>query len=351
MRERTGHRWKSPSDGQRVVRHRGRTVGRGGGRPRPRTLPWWRVRRRFVALALVFAALLAAYLAGSPVAVEEPRSVFVAKVVAKRVVAELIVAVSALRPDGVPMPTPHAPVPPLPPEALSPVPALAGFAARAPRDDLGRARALADWLAGSAAFGPPRSDYHRRPTAEVLQAALDGEPFLCDDLARLFARLAPRVGLDVRLVYLWAAEEANHVVAEVYARELRKWVMVDVIENVVLTGAGVPLSAVEVHRMATGGRASAIAPSPNGGAGPVRGLDLPAYLRKYESVAFLLRSDLKRLHALPRHHPANLLSQNAALFEGSRGWLPRVYYRQRIGAAQLAAPPRGVPHPATGALP
>ncbi|HEX2188399.1 MAG TPA: transglutaminase domain-containing protein [Longimicrobiaceae bacterium] len=301
-------------------------------------------------LGAAFAAVIGVYFAGSPVAVEDPRPVFAAKVVAKRALAEAIVAAYALRRDGVPMPTPDAPVPPLPLSELAPVPALGGFLASAPRGDLARARVLADWLARSASFGPPRADYLHRPTAEVLQAALDGEPFLCDDLARLYARLAPRVGLDVRLVYLWAASEANHVVAEVYSRELGRWVMVDVLENLVLLGpGGTPLSALEAHLLVVGGQASAVSVASNaGGADPARRFELAAYLRKYESVAYFLRSDLKRLHALPRHHPANLLSQNMALYRGSRGWLPRLYYRQRIGAEQLAAPPRRPRSPAAG---
>ncbi|HEV2145966.1 MAG TPA: transglutaminase domain-containing protein [Longimicrobiaceae bacterium] len=305
-----------------------------------------------MAVWAAFSALLTVYLAGAPVEVEDSSPVFAAKVLAKRAVAELIVAAYALGPQSVPMPTPEAPVPPPPAAELPSVPALAAFAERTPARDLDLARALADWLARSATFGPPHEDYFALPTAEVLQRALDGEPFLCDDLARLYARLAPRLGLDVRLVYLWAAEEANHVVVEVYSRDLRKWAVLDVIENRMLVGeAGVPLSAVEAHRYVASGRADAIRAVPNGsGEYPARAFELAAYLRKFDSMAFLLRSDFKRVHRLPRHHPANLLSQNLALYDGSRGWLPRAYYRLRISAEQLAASPGGAASAGPGTL-
>lgn len=301
------------------------------------------MRRRFLATWVAFCLLLAAYLARSPVDVEDSRTLFAAKVVAKRAVAEVIVAAYRLTPDGVRLPTPDRPIPPTPPAEPSPVPALAAFSARTSARDLALARALADWLAGSASFGVPREDFRHLPTAAVLRKALDGEPFLCDDLARLYAGLAPGLGLEVRLVYLWAADEANHVVVEVYSRDLGKWVVLDVLENLVLVGEdGVPLSALETHRRVASGRSASVRPVRNGtgshGAGPPR---LAAYLRKYESFAVLLRADYERLHQLPRYHPANLLSQNLALYEGSRGWLPGVYYRQRISAGQLAAPPAG----------
>lgn len=197
--------------------------------------------------------------------VNDPEPVFAAKFVAKRIATEGLMGWHGLRSNEVPRGTPLDPVEPAEPATLSELPDLATFAAHTPARDFALAPELANWLRGHTVFGSSHQDYRVLSTAETLEQARAGRSLLCGDITRFYIMLAPALGLVARIVYLWAPDEPNHVVAEVWSRDLTKWAIVDVQENMILTQRDVlPRNAVEVSDLVRAGCASEIQLVPNG---------------------------------------------------------------------------------------
>jgi hypothetical protein len=115
--------------------------------------------------------------------------------------------------------------------------------------DLDEAVAMADFLRDQFPRGRPGTDPAKRNLLELLDGAEAGESFLCDTIARMLAQMMQAGGTHARRVRL-----RHHVVAEIWSAHWKKWVVVDPHFNVHFTNrGGVPLSSLDVHRLAPPG--------------------------------------------------------------------------------------------------
>jgi len=85
----------------------------------------------------------------------------------------------------------------------------------------------------------------------ILNEVSEGKNFRCTEFAIIVASTARSLGLPSRVLSLKRADvetaesNAGHVVAEVWLRDLKKWVMADAQFDVIPEFRGIPLNAVE----------------------------------------------------------------------------------------------------------
>jgi len=126
--------------------------------------------------------------------------------------------------------------------------------------DFARARRLKNWVRrqwNHGYSGEGEQERTRQDALEILARARRGNDFSCWYYRRVFVQCCLAIGLPAREVGVCRGRadfpdgiELNtaHAVAEVYCRELGKWVMLDVDANAFYTIAGVPAGVLDVHR-------------------------------------------------------------------------------------------------------
>ena len=83
----------------------------------------------------------------------------------------------------------------------------------------------------------------------MIDAAEQGERFLCGNISKMLVQLIQAGGTQARTVGLQAAH-SGHVVVELWSKQFNKWVILDPDYNVHYTDtAGKPLSALEIFEM------------------------------------------------------------------------------------------------------
>ncbi|MHB9028905.1 MAG: transglutaminase domain-containing protein [Candidatus Latescibacterota bacterium] len=84
---------------------------------------------------------------------------------------------------------------------------------------------------------------------EILDRAEKGDAFWCTFKAALFVQACNAAGLTARMLGINPFDSAAHTVTEVYNNDLRKWMLVDPWLNCWFERDGIPMSALEVHRL------------------------------------------------------------------------------------------------------
>jgi hypothetical protein len=125
--------------------------------------------------------------------------------------------------------------------------------------DFARARRLKSWVRRQWNHGySGEGDQETRSldALDILARAQQGQAFACWYYRRTLVQACLAVGLPARELGICRQgadfpdgirSNTSHAVAEVYCRELRKWVMLDADANAFYTIAGVPAGALEVH--------------------------------------------------------------------------------------------------------
>jgi len=202
--------------------------------------------------------------------------------------------------------------------------------------DLDEAAAMADFLRDQFPRGRPGSDPAKRNLLELLDGAEAGESFLCDTIARMQAQMVQAGGTHARRVRL-----RHHVVAEIWSARWEKWTVVDPHFNVYFTNReGVPLSSLDVHRLAPPGLRDQIVVHPGRSENTLyRAGRFDNLVDRYLDGVAVDFGTKWFSHPLPAWHPVRAPLVNA-VFYSERGPAHHPYFPRAVTTPDvLFAPP------------
>lgn len=97
--------------------------------------------------------------------------------------------------------------------------------------------------------GASSKDWSGKSVAEMYAAGLDGEAYLCGDLARMYIMLVQSKGLQARKIGLNRADGIGHVVVEVYDPISQRWLLFDPTNNLYYVHNKEILNALELNHL------------------------------------------------------------------------------------------------------
>ncbi len=115
--------------------------------------------------------------------------------------------------------------------------------------DFSDAVSIREYLRDLFPHGRQSKSYRNINVLEMIDAAENGEKFLCGNISKMLAQLIQAGGTQARTVGLSALQN-GHVVVELWSKRFNKWVIIDPDYNVHYTDVtGTPLSALELYQM------------------------------------------------------------------------------------------------------
>jgi hypothetical protein len=204
--------------------------------------------------------------------------------------------------------------------------------------DVAEAAAMADFLRDQFPRGRPGTDPAKRNLLELLDGAAAGESFLCDTIARMLAQMAQAGGTHARRVRL-----RHHVVAEIWSARWGKWVVIDPHFNVHFTNhEGVPLSSLDIHRLAAPALRDQIEAHPGRSENTLyRPERFDNLIDRYVDGVAVDFGSKWFSHPLPYWHPVRAPLVNA-VFYSERGVAHHPYFPRVVTTPELLyAPPEG----------
>lgn len=208
------------------------------------------------------------------------------------------------------------------------------------RPDFPSLLAATAWVAGRwrpGANAPPLATHF--DAREVLRRAEQGEVFDCGSYAWTLIQVLASLGINGRLVELERADGQGHSVVETWCDELTKWVVLDPYTNVTYALDGVPLNALELHRLWRAGRAGEVQiVSPPGVSRPSAWAQqsVTEKLAFYEHFDVRMRNNLRSTR-YPRWHPQANRIMSACEWAGDGPGRP--FFRVQVrDSAQLYFP-------------
>lgn len=104
---------------------------------------------------------------------------------------------------------------------------------------------LRNWVRKVVTRGVPGNVDYNFNALDILERAKKGEKFFCSEYATVFVQCALSLGITGRYVGLFK----GHVVSEVWSNQFAKWVLMDVDNDLYYEKDGLPLNALELHRI------------------------------------------------------------------------------------------------------
>ena len=115
--------------------------------------------------------------------------------------------------------------------------------------DVADAIAMREYLRDLFPHGAASTSFINTNVLEMIDAAEQGEKFLCGNISKMLVQLIQAGGTQARTVGL-QAKHSGHVVVELWSKQFNKWVTLDPDYNVHYTDTtGEPLSALEIFEM------------------------------------------------------------------------------------------------------
>jgi len=115
--------------------------------------------------------------------------------------------------------------------------------------DFSDAITMREYLRDLFPHGTASTSFINTNVLEMIDAAEQGEKFLCGNISKMLVQLIQAGGTQARTVGLQASH-SGHVVVELWSKRFNKWVILDPDYNVHYTNAtGTPLSAIELYLM------------------------------------------------------------------------------------------------------
>jgi hypothetical protein len=110
---------------------------------------------------------------------------------------------------------------------------------------------MREYLRNLFPHGTSTRNFMRTNLLEMIDAAEQGERFLCGNISKMLVQMIQAGGTQARTVALESLNDGGHIVVEMWSNQLDKWVLIDPDYNVHYTNAsGTPLSAIELYTMA-----------------------------------------------------------------------------------------------------
>ena len=177
---------------------------------------------------------------------------------------------------------------------------------RRERPDFPSLLAASAWVAARwrpGANAPPLATHF--DARDILRRASKGEVFDCGSYAWTLIQVLAAVGINGRLVELERADGQSHSVVEAWCDDLGKWIVLDPYTNITYLSHGVPLNALELHRLWRAGRAHEVRLVSPAGVTRPRAWSRATPDRRlafYEHFNVRMRNNL-RSTSYPRWHP------------------------------------------------
>lgn len=115
--------------------------------------------------------------------------------------------------------------------------------------DFSDAITMREYLRDLFPHGTASKSYLHTNVLEMIDAAEQGEKYLCGNISKMLVQLIQAGGTQARTVGLQGSQ-SGHVVVELWSKQFNKWVVLDPDYNVHYTNAaGIPLSALELYQM------------------------------------------------------------------------------------------------------
>lgn len=113
---------------------------------------------------------------------------------------------------------------------------------------------MREYLRDMSPYGEQSSEYLNTNVLEMIDAAENGERFMCGKTSKMLAQLIQAGGTQARTIGM-KSSKSGHVVIELWSRKFNKWVVMDPAYNVHYTNAaGIPLSALELYEISNDAR-------------------------------------------------------------------------------------------------
>ena len=121
---------------------------------------------------------------------------------------------------------------------------------------------LNNWVRSQWVHGSNRDvNFFRFNALDILEQAKKGAQYWCQVASMTFIQAVVAAGYQARLISLYADpnREPEHAVAEVWVDDLEKWIVFDTDFNIYYVSRfGIPLSALEIHKMFVTGNSEKI---------------------------------------------------------------------------------------------
>lgn len=190
--------------------------------------------------------------------------------------------------------------------------------------DFQDAVSMANFLRGLFQHGFPQKNYLYADVLEMLDAAEEGEKFLCGNISMMLAQMIQAGGTQARTVGLYDEQYNGHVVVEIWSRKFNKWAVVDPDYNIHYTNnSNIPLSAVELYKFAREEKVDEVKRNVGNSPNTLHKSNTNLIDRFYRN-GFIIDFYNKWIDAnLPRRHPAR--SPAIMGYYVGDSWLRRIY--------------------------
>lgn len=161
----------------------------------------------------------------------------------------------------------------------------------------------------------------------ILARSAGGERFDCGTFAWTLVQVLCAVGINGRVVELEADDRAGHTVVEAWCDELGKWVVLDPFTGITFERQGVPLNALDLHRLWHRGRYAEVQLVQGANVAALPGGGKQELLGYYAHFAVRMRNNLRSAR-FPRWHPRS--SRIMSSFEWDGEGAGRAFFRWRV---------------------
>jgi len=203
------------------------------------------------------------------------------------------------------------------------------------RPDYPSLLATSEWVAGALRHGPTMAAFASHFDArEILERTRRGEAFDCGTFAWTLIQVLGALGINARLVELEADNGSGHSVVEAWCDDLARWIVLDPYSGTTFERAGMPLSALDLHRLWTHGRSAEVtlhhAPGTEARIAELTatGVDLVGY---YAHFSVRMRNNVRSAR-YPRWHPKANRIMSAHEWDGEDRGRPFFRHQERDSA-------------------
>jgi hypothetical protein len=108
---------------------------------------------------------------------------------------------------------------------------------------------LREWVKSQWWHGTPTKQGNKPDALHILKRAKKGEQFFCDHYSVTFVQCALSLGWNARRINVHTSGYNGHTIAEIWSDQYSKWIIMDTDLNIHYERDGIPLNALELHKV------------------------------------------------------------------------------------------------------
>ncbi len=117
------------------------------------------------------------------------------------------------------------------------------------KDEFRKMVLLREWVKSQWWHGTPSKEGNKPDALHILRRVRKGEQFFCDHYSVTFIQCALSLGWNARRVAIHTSGYNGHTVAEIWSNQYKKWIIMDTDFNIHYERNGIPLNALELHKI------------------------------------------------------------------------------------------------------